>query len=205
MRQRAGALILLLAAMCGSLRAVDVNLGTAGIQRAIALAGQPASTRAAFHHQYIVTTGDPVVGRFEVTTELRRLVRAIEERQRHGKRSFRVQDAYAVLQEWRGRVAVAAHLRFHPSSALVTVPRYELLLRHATDREPIRPLEVRRQALDGPPAGLPAVPAPGAFLRGAIVEAVFEALPIAGERLDAVLMLNSDELARAAIDFAQLD
>jgi hypothetical protein len=151
MRQPASALLTLLAAMCGSLGAVDINLGTAGIQRAIAVARQPPATRAAFHRQYIVTTGPPIVERFEVTTELRRLVRAIEERQRRGNRSFRVQDADVVLRNWRARVGVAAHLKFHPLSALVTVPQYELLLMRSTEPEVIRPIEIRRQPLDGPP------------------------------------------------------
>ena len=56
-----------------------------------------------------------------------------------------------------------------------------------------------------PPTGLPAVPSPSAFLTGAIVESVFDAPEVENDRLDAVLVLNSDELARARIDFAQLD
>jgi hypothetical protein len=49
-----------------------------------------------------------------------------------------------VLNSWRGRVSIVAHLRFHPQNAFVTVPPYELTLAGPAGERAIAPLETRR-------------------------------------------------------------
>jgi hypothetical protein len=188
--------------------AVEVDIGPLLMEEAIALGRQPEGTRAAFHSRYVFqATGDPSVDRFEVISELRRLVLALEERRARGDtRAFGLADARAALQPWRGRLSLVARLRFHPLNTLVSVPDYGLRLRAPGEPSSIRPLDIRRTPLYGTPAGpLALPPAPGAFLAGCDVEGVFDAAVVGNRTRTVMLVLGQKELARGVINFGAID
>jgi hypothetical protein len=176
------------------------------MEKAIALARQPENARAAFHRRYTVfPAGDPIVDRFEIVTEMRRLVLAVERRRRLGSDAFSLNDARTVLQPWRGRLSIVAHLRFHPLNVLVSVPDYELRLA-ASGAPTLRPLDTRRRALYGTPAAPRALPsAPGSFLAGSEIEGVFDGAAVGNRAWTLLLLLGQKEIARAAMNFAAID
>ena len=180
--------------------ALIVSLDRGDVRRALDLAQWPHTDqdRTRFHARYIARVSSAPVNQtsvdtIETITEFRRMVLIAEEHARMNDtfaRGGRIQEAEQALQRYRGRVSVVARLKFGP---LVTgVPPVDVGF---ADPSAPRPLDVRRApiyALDG-------------TLVGADIEAIFSSVSIGQTTHTVTVRLHDVELARAAIDFGNLD
>jgi hypothetical protein len=184
---------------------IAVNIDQRAMVDAIDLARGSDSRRAAYHSRYIFELGGPPVDRMEIVTEVRRLVLAVEERPKSERATFTLTEAERVLAPWRAKLTVVFHLRFHPQTAIVTMPPYDVRVLGRPTEWPILPLDVVRRALYGtPPGPLPGIPGtqpPG----GAVIEATFDAPAVGNRTRFVVLLLHEQELASMPVDFASLD
>jgi hypothetical protein len=184
--------------------AIEVDIGPATIGRAITIAGQSAASRSAFHSRYIFRVGSGGVDRVEVITEMRRLVLLVEAERKRGNRLYGRTEAEAALAPWRGNVSIVAHLLFHPTNTLVSVPNYELRLTDGPTTQPILPTGVSLQPMTGLVAGTPSPPG-STFLTGAILDGTFDGRAIQGLKRNATILLNGKPVARAALDFSLIE
>jgi hypothetical protein len=210
-RVTSAGLALIGAVLCGlpaAPSALEVNIDQRAMVGAIGLARASEGRRAAFHSRYTFDLGDPPAERMEIVTEFRRLVQAVEERVESDRAAFTLTEAERLLAPWRGKLTVVFHLRFHPQTAVVTMPPYDVrVLGMATERpiHPLDPLDVVRRPLYGtPPSPLPGIPGTQP-LGGAVIEATFDASAVGNRRRLVVLLLHQDELASTPVDFASLD
>jgi hypothetical protein len=184
----------MVATACPVVGAIELGISRPEIERAIRISRQEESERQRFHGKYIIRVGHPTVDTFEVITELRRVVLAAEERARLGDYLFDALDAERMLQPWRGRLSIVAHLRFNPQNALVTVPAYEMSLADQTSGRDIMPLDIKRTPIFA-----------NTTIIGADIEAVFDAAPLARARKTIVLQLPPSQIAAAGVDFASIE
>src|SRR5438874_2577327 len=112
----AAALVMTLAtALAGPVvRAIQRDLGTQELQRAIKIGSSGDAERARFHAAYIVSlsSADPAIQRLEVLTEFRRVVIEAEDRLRKGDHMFGAGQASRVIQAWHDKVTLVLRLRF---------------------------------------------------------------------------------------------
>lgn len=172
----------------------NVHIDQRTIERALALGRATDRERAQFHGRYVFPVTGLVVERVEVITEFRRVVLASEEQVRFGNRQFGVREALPLLQPWRGRVSIIAHVRFHPHNTYIEVPPYELSLGGA-----IAPLETRRIPIHVN------VALGTRYLQGAEVQAIFDGAPLTPELRTLVVRLAHEELAAVRINFGSLE
>ena len=106
MRPCAGPLLVVLFSLAPAARprAIALTLNGLDIARALDLAKQSESQRAAFHAGYIVKFNSAVVEQLEVITEFRRVELVGEDRVRFGDYMFTVQKARAAVAPWQGKV-----------------------------------------------------------------------------------------------------
>jgi hypothetical protein len=185
----------------GKLGALAPVLTDKDVDRALKLAQAPAPKRTAFHAPYVVRITDPVVEQIEVVTEFRRYVMTTEDQLRLGNWLFAqsVRDAREKLRPWRGRVSLAARLRFHPQNNLTMIPPYDITI-GAPD---VAPLEVARTPINALLSGRA-----GDFnapLMGATIEAVFDAGSIGQTVRPVAVALAGQAVASVTIDFAKLE
>src|SRR5919204_3007089 len=107
-----------------SVRAIQRDLGTQELQRAIKIGSGADADRARFHAAYIVPlrSADPQIERLEVLTEFRRVVIEAEDRLRKGDHMFGAGQASIAIRPWHDKVTLVLRLRFHPQNVLVAVP-----------------------------------------------------------------------------------
>ena len=115
-------------------RAIDIDVTDADIQRATAIATGRKDLRGQFHAPYILPVSDPTVERAEVITEFRRFVLASEElaargnwmvaRGGHDAKRRTLKD---MLEQWRGQVAIRVAVRFHPQHSYAALPPIDIL------------------------------------------------------------------------------
>ena len=207
---------LLLLASAGRGAAIEIAIDRAAIGRALVLARASEAERAAFHGRYLRMLDDPLVDRFELITEFRRVVLFAEERARFGDLPPGVNQAEEALRPWRNRLSIVAHLRFHPQNVYVSVPSYEVALGNEKGGPAAQDaLDTRRVPLYGVPGSgpqatsipaPPAAPGPTSTILGASVEAIFEAEAASRVRLRPVrVLLDGKELARLVIDLGQFE
>jgi hypothetical protein len=201
-RRLAAAAVMTLAAAlpAPAVRAIQRDLGTQELQRAIKMGSGSDADRARFHAAYIVplSSADPAIERLEVLTEFRRVVIEAEDRLRKGDHMFGAGQASGVIRAWHDKVTLVLRLRFHPQNVLVTVPSYELTL---GDRGPA-PLDIRRTpvyAMTGTGQK------PGTAMYGATVEADFDVAAVGRTSRSVRVLLQGKELARATVNVAQID
>lgn len=171
-----------------------VHIDQRTIERALALGRATDRERAQFHGRYVFPLRGLVVERVEVLTEFRRVVLASEEQVRFGNRQFGVRETLPLVQPWRGRVSIVAHVRFHPHNTYVEVPPYELSL-----GEGIAPPETQRTPIFG------TVSQGTRYLQGAEVQATFDGAQLMQEPRTLVVRLAQEELAAVRIDFGSLE
>lgn len=171
-----------------------VQIDERTIERALALGRAGERERAQFHGRYVFSVTSLVVNRVEVITEFRRVMLASEEQVWFGNRQFGVREVLPLLQPWRGRVSIVAHLRFHPLNTYVEVPPYELSLGGA-----IAPLETRRIPIHVN------VASGTRYLQGAEVQAIFDGAQLMHEPRTLVVRLAHEELAAVRINFGSLE
>jgi hypothetical protein len=176
------------------LSAIERNIGSETIERAIALGGRDAAERERTHLRYVVDVSHSLVRSFEVITEYRRVVLAKEHQFQIGNRFYGMREAEEMLKPWRGRVSVVAHVRFSPQNALVSVPQYEMRIEGARDGRRILPFEVRRNPLYS-----------NTRLLSADIEGIFDASPLDRTRGTVILEHPPGQVSAATIDFAALE
>lgn len=201
-RRRAAVLVVSLATLLAApaARAIQRDLGTPELQRAIKIGGGSDAERARFHAAYIfpLRSADPAIEQLEVLPEFRRVVIEAEDRLRKGDHMFGAGQASIAIRPWHDKVTLVLRLKFHPQNVLVTVPSYELAI---GDRGPA-PLDVRRTpvyAMTGTGQR------PGTSMYGATVEADFDVAALGQTSRTVRVLLEGKELARATINFAQID
>lgn len=183
-------------------RAIQRDLGTEDLQRAIKIGGSSEAERARFHSAYIfpLRVDDPAIQQLEVLTEFRRVVIEANDRLRKGDHMFGAGQADLAIRPWHNKLTLVLRLRFHPQNVLVTVPPYEL----AIGEPGPTPLDARRMpvySLTGT-GQRPGTPTP---MYGATVEADFDVAAVRPGPQTVRVVLERKELARATINFAQID
>lgn len=186
------------------LRAINLEPSSYDLQRAVALARWPSTDadRSRFHQRYLIAvTAPPVDGwsvkRLEVITELRRAELMAEEHARlndsWGRAGTReVEDA---LRPWKKRVAIVVHLTLESAGYAGAVPDLDIVIEGVR----LKPLESHRTGVYG------CDDAAGCALVGGIVESIFDAPSVGQSNRTVLAVWNQREMAKAAIDFANLD
>jgi hypothetical protein len=180
-------------------------LGTADIERALALARARESERQQFHRRYVVELKDPVVMRLEVITEFRRLELIAEEHVLRGDWMFTrgTRAASEALAATRGIITLTAQIRFNPLNTFVTAPDYKLAI-SARAGGPPEPVETELT----PQYSVPFKTRDGKTLSSIIGGALSANVPadrIAQETRAVGVTLDGQEVIRTSIDFARLD
>jgi len=193
------ALVAVIRLAAPAVHAIQRDLGTQELQRAIKIGSGSDADRARFHAAYIfpLRSADPAIERLEVLTEFRRVVIEAEDRLRKGDHMFGAGQASNAIRPWHDKVTLVLRLKFHPQNVLVTVPSYELVI---GDRGPA-PLDVRRT----PVYATGTTQKPGSSMYGATVEADFDVAAVGQTSRTVRVLLEGKELARATINFAQID
>jgi len=197
----AGALILAVVIAAGAaLTALNVDVTPQDVDRALTIARSMDRDRARFHAPYIKTLSAPEVETVEVISEFRRYVLTAEDRGRKGDRMFgySVTLAQQAVGPWKNRLAIVARLRFHPQNNYVTAPPAEIGLdgyEHA-----------RVGVLNEPVMAFPSgQPGERIAVLGAVVESVWEAIPLGQGVREFVIRLHGRELARVSFDLSKLE
>jgi hypothetical protein len=184
--------------------AIDVDVTTADITRAVAVANSAANARARFHAPYILAVSDPMIERLEVITEFRRFVLASEEQTRLGRwmvarggYDLKGRTLKDMLKRWHGQVSVKARLRFHPHHRYSGVPLFDILIDEPsllaveTDRTPLTTSAMDREM--------------ASVMTGAVIETSFNAPSVDDRVLPVRLLLDAKELVRVSVDFSRLE
>ena len=199
--RQAAALVVTMATLLAApaVRAIQRDLGTQELQRAIKIGSGSDADRARFHSAYSVAlrSADPAIEQLEVLTEFRRVVIEAEERLRKGDHMFGAGQAAVAIRAWHDKVTLVLRLKFHPQNVLVTVPSYELAI---GDRGPAA-LDLRRT----PVYTTGSAPKPGTSMYGATLEADFDVAAVGQTSRTVRVLLEGKELARATVNFAQID
>ena len=192
--------------------AFEPTLGLAAIADAIRIGeSRIERTRVQFHQPYRIRVGRAPVDTIDLVTPFRRLVIAVEEHLLLGGRSFRQQDAQAVLAQHGLILDVIVNLTFHPHNAYVGVPSYEVVLARGAPPIPVPPIRIARVPQSGPRVhgGPTASPYPGPWdgdtMLGGTVIASFDATRVDRRApYDVVVSERGKELARTMVDLAGL-
>jgi hypothetical protein len=166
------------------------------------LAQERPERREEFHSPYIVRLlNDPTVEMIDIITEYRRYVLTAEKELSLGHWLFAqgTQQAEAAVQPWRGRLSTVARIRFHPQNRLVAVPPFDIRM----GRPDLGPVDVVRTPITALPSGRRGDASTA--LTGATIEALFDAESVGQTVRAIVIMLDGQEVARVAIDFARLE
>jgi hypothetical protein len=194
--------VLIFVLSCTSAAALNLNLTTSDIERALVIARGRDNDRARFHAPYITTVNDPTLQSVEVISEFRRVVLVAEERYRLGDRPFAYSSRVAeeAVKVWKSRVNVIARLRFHPLNTYVGLPNIGIKLDGPRADDAF--LGVRAEPLLAMSSGRRGENVP---ILGAVAEASFDAPVIGQTRRTATIMLDGKEIGRVPLDFAAVE
>jgi hypothetical protein len=199
-RARGPAALLILLVIGARIAAVNLDVTTQDIERALAIARSTEAERARFHAPYIRTPAVPLVERVEIITEYRRVELLAEERIVKGDRMFAYSTSLAqqAAAPWNRRVSIRARLRFHPQNTYADVPPAEIVLegferaRIGVLNEPVMSMPSRK-----PHERVPVL--------GAIVESVFDASVLHDGTRDFAIRLEGKTIARVTFDLNVLE
>lgn len=182
-------------------RGAGADLTPSEIEAVLAVARGDAAGRARFHAPYIVSLTHPTLERVEVVTERRRLLLIAEEKLAGGDRlfAFGTLRAEEALRPWRGRLTIAAHLRFPPQNAYAMAPPVEVRLRGAGGDVPR--LTTASETILGLASGVAGAALPVVGAKG---EARFDDTSATRAAREAVVLLDGRELARVAVDLSRM-
>jgi hypothetical protein len=202
--------------------AVELTLAPRALAEAIDL-GQSRieSLRTTFHQPYRVRVSRPPVDYVEVVTPFRRVVLAAETRARGGDRRFGQREARDTLATAPDEIDLLVELTFHPQTAYIAVPAYDVRLLAAGTASPpaVQPIAIDRVARFGPrlagaltypyAPGVPAVTVgqltggqlTGGQLTGGTLVARLDGRRVGSAAYDLFVVDRGTELARARIDF----
>lgn len=184
-------------------RAINLSITTADIERALTIARDQDRARERFHVPYIVKVNDPFVEQLEIISEFRRVVLLAEDRVRKGDRAFAYSARLAAnaLEPWQNRVSVIARLRFHPHNAYVDVPRVDMSVDGPNAEE------AKIGVLKEPILSLPDPNNLGGQVPvlGAVVEGVFDAKLIGQTRRYVTVYMDGKVLLTRQLDFSSIE
>jgi hypothetical protein len=207
---RTVALLLIALLGAGSLpgaAGLNVSLSSADAQRALRLAGETDASRARFHARYTVAVTNSAIRELQVLTEFRRTVMAAEDARKRGDwiiaqgaQSRSGGSIDSIVRPWRRKVTLVAHLQLDPLHTYVTVPTCEVMLGGM-------PVLVSLDRRTTPLSSLPYSGGGGmtTSLVGAVIEADFDAEAIGQTSRPAMVLCDGREVARAVLDFSQLE
>lgn len=197
-----GTVAAVLVAAVHTFAALNLNLTTSDIERALAIARQRDAERARFHAPYIQNVSTATVQSVEIVSEFRRIVLIAEERVRLGDRAFAysTREAGEAAKLWKSRVNVIARVRFHPLNTYVSVPPVTITLDGARAADAF--LGVRAEPLLALPSGRLGEHVP---ILGAVAEASFDAALIGQTTRTATITVDGKEAARVRLDFASVE
>jgi hypothetical protein len=200
--RQAAALLAATVLAAPAVRAIQRDLSTQELQRAIKTGGGSDAARARFHAAYLfpLRADDPAIEQLEVLTEFRRVVIEAEDRLRKGDHMFGAGQAAVAIRAWHDKVTIVLRLRFHPQNVLVTVPAYELAI---GERGPAA-LDVRRTPVYSL-TGTGQRPGTPTAMYGATVEADFDVAAVGAGPQTVRVVLQGREVARTTINFGQID
>lgn len=195
-------------AAVASLAAITSPVGSAELERALAIARSRDAERARFHAAYIFPVKTSTIQAVEVVTEFRRAVLITEDHLKQGDwifgqggRNLRGENAADALKPTQGRLTIRAHLEFGPHSTYATVPPVEIVVDGAPA---VEPLDSRTNPLSSLP-----VPLVGGrprqtttILVGADVESDFDAMQFGR---DVRILISGTETARINAAFGRLE
>ncbi len=182
----------------------DSNIGSAAIDRAVAIGRSSGAVRQRFHDQYVVRLGDPILEQLEIVTEFRRVVLATEDHVRLADAAWGARQAEEMLRSRRGTISLVLRVAFSPRNVYREMPRFALVLYARPEARPpgrLEPLDLIEtpRYVSGQPAP------PGTPILGGMVEAIFDAraLDPRGVYL-AGIALEGRELRRVELDFGRV-
>jgi len=186
--------------------ALVLSMSSAEIERAQAVARARDSERQRFHARYVINLPDPVVPRFEVVTEFRRLVIIAEDHVLRGDWMFTrsVRAAEDALAATRGMITIKAQVRFNPMNTFIESPPYALAIGAPSAGASLEGVSTTRS----PQYSVPFKTNDGrtlSSLLGVGLEANIGADRIGQTARTIGVMLDGKELARTIVDFASLD
>lgn len=181
--------------------AINLQLTTADIERALTVARDREGARARFHAPYITSLNTPTVQSIEIISEFRRVVLLAEEHILKGDRGFASSSRIAgdAVKPWTNRVSVVARLRFHPLNTYVTVPNIEIVLDGPNANAAFVGV------LKEPQYALTSKPGEQAAIIGAVAEGVFEAALIGQTQRTVTVRLDGKELVTTRLDFRAIE
>jgi hypothetical protein len=191
------------AAAITPVRAINLAITTADIERALTIARDRDTVRERFHAPYIVKIDDPFVEQLEIISEFRRVVLLAEDRIRKGDRAFAYSSRLAAIavDPWHHRVAVTARLRFHPHNAYVDVPRVDMSV-DGPNAEVAKIGVLKEPTLALLDPTFPGAPVP---ILGAVVEGVFDAKLIGQTRRYVTVYMDGKVLLTRQLDFGSVE
>jgi hypothetical protein len=187
--------------------AVNVAPSAADTQRALRLAGGAEASRARFHAPYTVAVKDSVIRDIQVLTEFRRTVMAAEEARKRGDwavsqgaHSLSGGSVESTVRPWRGKVTVVANLQLDALHTYVTTPACEVMI---GGMPVLASLDRRTTPLSSlsSSSGRTMITS----LVGAVIEADFDAGAVGQTSRPVMVLCDGREVARAPLDFSQLE
>jgi hypothetical protein len=206
-RRLAWLTLLLVSASLADAGAVNASLSSADTQRALRLAGGTDAVRTRYHAPYRIAVTGSMIRDLQVITEFRRTVIAAEDALKRGDwtvaQGGRSLDGHSVadaVRPWRGKVTIVANLQLEALHTYVNVPNCEVMM----GGMPVLASLDRRTT---PLSSLPYAGRSGmtTSLVGAVIEADFDAEAVGQTSRSAVVLCDGLDVARAAIDFSQLE
>jgi hypothetical protein len=181
--------------------AMDLQLTTADVDRALIIARGTERERERFHAPYIQQLDSPTVESIEIISEFRRVVLVAEEHILRGDRAFAYSSRLAAdaVKPWSNRVGILARLRFHPLNTYVTLPDIEVVLDGPKADAAL--IGVRKAPLHG----FVSSPDERAPLMGAIAEGVFDAAMIGRTERNVIVRVDGKTVAVAQLDFGSVE
>jgi hypothetical protein len=188
-------------AACSPLAALNLQLTTADIDRALVIARGRDGERARFHAPYIQNLNTAAVQTVEVVSEFRRVVLLAEEHILRGDRGFAYSTRMAedAVRSWKGRVSVVVRLRFHPLNTYVGLPKVEITVDGPNADAALVGV------LKEPQYAITSAPGEQAALIGAVAEGVFDAALIGQTDRIMTLRLDGKVLSTARLDFRAVE
>jgi hypothetical protein len=181
--------------------ALNLQLTTADIERALVIARGRDGERARFHAPYIQNLNHSTVQSVEIISEFRRVVLLAEDHILRGDRGFAYSPRLAEdgVKPWKGRVSVLTRLRFHPLNTYVGVPNIEIAVDGANAEAALIGV------LKEPQYALTSAPGEQAALVGATAEGVFDAALIGQTERTVTMKLDGKVLVTARLDFRAVE
>lgn len=108
---------------------IEVDIDSRAIDQAVSIARERRdAVIRTFNDRYVLVPTDPRLERMEIITEFRRVVLMGRERIMAGNFTWTAYEMTRLLEPFRGRLSILAHVRFPPQHVLVTVPDYTAAL-----------------------------------------------------------------------------